>query len=114
MIKPHSTGFYAEQFNGFLDERRKQNIKESSATDWMKTYIMAPEDLRPEEEEKWPGCRCVCFRIPGYTIGHLIIDDNRIIKHITVYDRPVVHSFEPSIVDLEKELRDNFENKELQ
>lgn len=114
MIKPNYTGYYAEQFNGFLDERRQPFLKEANNESWMRTYIMEPEDLRPEEEEQWPGCRCVCFRIPGYTIGHLIIDDNKIIKHVVVYDRPVVHSFVPSIAELEKELEDNFLDKELQ
>lgn len=117
MIKNGDFGYVAEEFNGYLDSIKRDSCFNDSGEDYRPSYICPPEPLTEDEEKKWPGCEVICFRVVGYTVGHLIVEEtdphHYTIKEIIVYDRENGNVFKLSCKQLEADLKEKFEGKIL-
>lgn len=94
----HKSSFgYTGTFTDFLFGYLNQDcISNENFAEFCCPYCMAPEDISAEEKDdiakKYNNgheMQIVVFRVPGYTVGHLIVDKtNGIIQDVFVYSRP--------------------------
>lgn len=116
MAKHNSVYGYTGEFTDWLYDFVKNNRKNNKNDDmefFYTPYCMPPEDITDEEKELYNGCKVVCFRLPGYTVGHIYVRDG-VIEKVIVYARESINRFNIDCHSLEDEINKNWIGKRLE
>lgn len=106
------TGDFTDWLYGFVENNKKPN-KNDDMEFFNTPYCTSPEDITDDEKELYDGCKVVCFRLPGYTVGHIYVRNGVFVKAI-VYDRATVNRFSIDCHSLEDEINKNWIGKKLE
>ena len=104
-----SIGFNNE-ITKFLKEKRRLYIGEDKVGDLadFEPYFMGLENAQEEEKRQYGPCAIACFRSLGYTMGHVVVDKDMVIKDIIVYDRHNIQDYKEHYTVLNEEMRKKF------
>lgn len=99
---------YRNDFTRFLDEYRTDSIMklESPYKEMMSTYLWNMDIENDFSYYDGKKGKCIAFRLPGATRGHIEVDENYIIKDILFYadtcfnkNKNGVECYKPEVVE---------------
>jgi hypothetical protein len=99
---------YHNEITKFLKGKRKSKVLPD-----FEPYFEPLTEPTHEEVEKYGLCSVAHFRSLGYTVGHVIVDKDMIIKDIIVYNKPTIQDYKGKYSTLQKEMVTLFLGKKL-
>ena len=102
------TAFLKTKRDAFIKKFANNEHNEHNEYNDFEPYFLKPEMAFEDDIRQYGPCSIAVFRSLGYTMGHVVLDQNGTIIDIIVYDREKIKDYKEKSFELEKELKSRF------